>query len=138
MRKRRVTSVISDRALLVVVAIAVGAGLLGIVYVLTDYLRLSEAWMLFTLGSLLYAFTSFYLAFTGPFLKRHQRTFHFSITLIFLTAVPILLAFITFYFSLAPLPNGLLPYLIGTIVLAPAPSLCAKYWLRERQERSTS
>jgi hypothetical protein len=130
MSKTSVKSVFFDKVLLLAAAITVLGALVGLVYFAGTVLALPSPWILFLLGSLLYAMCSSYLLYkTTRFasLKLWRKMISLAVV-----ESPVLGLFLVFYFGLVPLPRAMWPYLIGSLVLAPVAiscyELCFKRW----------
>lgn len=137
MHKRTITQIILDKTLLIITAIAVGISLLGLTFVLRDYFSIADDWVLFILWSLFYSVMFSYFAFTLSSFKKYPQKGLFLSVLVLITLTPVFLLLIIFYFDIVPLPNYLLPYLIGSVVLAPAFLMLFEYCLKELERRRT-
>lgn len=116
-----------DRLYLLIAAILVGLGLMGLIFFLEDYLALSKKWEFFVLGSLMYALITTYGAYKyNLFRKSHVRSSRF-VKVAVITGSTIVVTFVLFYFNVLPLPDSLWPYTLGATVLGPATIVYVKY-----------
>lgn len=120
---------LADKIYLVFTAIALAVILLISAIFFRQHLALPREWRLFIGGSLAYAITTLYLIFnTQSFsLKKQWRSDLSSlIVLVVILGVPIYAFFLVFYFQLLPLPEGMWPYWLGGVILAPLMVECLK------------
>lgn len=120
---------LTDKIYLVFTAIAVAVILLVSAILFREQLPLPREWRLFIGGSIAYAITVLYLIFnTQSFsLKKQWRSNLGSlIVLVVILGFPVYAFFLMFYFRFLPLPEGLWPYWLGGVVLAPLMVECLK------------
>ena len=123
---------LTDKIYLVFTAIAVAIILLVSAILFREQLSLSREWRLFIGGSLAYTITALYLIFNSQSfsLKKQWRSNLGSlIVLVVILGFPVYAFFLIFYFRFLPLPEGLWPYWLGGVILAPLMIECLKAML---------
>ena len=134
MAKISIKPILSDKVFLLATAVIVFFLLLGLMIFLGNYLSLSDGWVLFVLGSLLYTMCGLYLLFVATSFS--SLRFSQKVVSIVIIEFPVLAFFLIFYLGVLQLPNRFWPYWIGSIVLPAAVTLglesCLKSWANKR------
>ena len=134
MAKISIKPILSDKVFLLATAVIVFFLLLGLMIFLGNYLSLSDGWVFFVLGSLLYTMCGLYLLFVATSFS--SLRFSQKVVSIIIIEFPVLAFFLIFYLGVLHLPNRFWPYWIGSIVLPAAVTLglesCLKSWANKR------
>jgi uncharacterized membrane protein len=129
-----------EALLLIAAATAVLVGLVAAEFIMDERLGLSGAWRLFVGGAAVYTVVAFYLLNrVRPLRDRFQVTKMLVATMVM--EAPVAALWFLFYRSILVLPDSMLPYTIGGILLAPAMAMLiesfvlsgAAPWSRLRQ-----
>jgi hypothetical protein len=126
---------IVDRLSLILLALIIFALGVGLVFLLKGYFSLRDAWVFFTLASLLYAVCVFYGA--GTCVEGVKWSWNLlAVSILAANVILVVLTFLLlFCFGLLPLPESLLPYAIGSVLLAPVSIMTSEYCLRRLKGR---
>lgn len=117
MPKDKYRHILIDRILLVLTALLIGVALMGLMVISDRYLLLSREWILFVGGFITYNGTACYLLWGERRHRLHSVSRKF--VAILLLQAPMLLAFVLIYSGIIPAPPSMLPYLLGTLLVAP-------------------
>ena len=127
--------VLFDKAVLIICALLVFGGVLGVGLVSKYYFALEEQWILFVFASLGFSLTFFYVAATTPTLRMYRKEVPFLLWTLGFGLCPILVAYALFFFEWVPMPSRVYPYLIASLSLVPVLILGLKSLLERLRRR---
>jgi hypothetical protein len=124
-----------DKAVLILCALLVFGGVLGVGLIAKYYFGLEERWILFVFASLSFSLTFFYVAATTPTLRMYRTDVRFLPWTVGFGLFPIILAGALFVLEWLPMPSRVYPYLLVALALVPALILGLKSLLERLRTR---
>ncbi len=124
------TRTLGDRLLLLISALVVGAALFGWMLVADRQLGLTREHHLFVGGVLVYSIPTLYLL--GQYVFQGVNRFTRRIFAAVAAGCSVLLFFVLLNSGLVPWPRSMLPYIAGSILVAPMMILAVDWLFRPR------
>jgi len=124
-----------DKAVLIICALLVFGGVLGVGLVSKYYFAFEEQWILFVFASLSFSLTFFYVAATTPALRLYRKDVPFLPWILGFGLCPIIVAYMLFFFGWVPMPSRVYPYFIVSLPLVPVLILGLKSLLERLRRR---
>lgn len=110
---------VREGLVLILAAASILVGAVGLVFVSRGHLGLTKAWTFFAIGAIVYNVATFYLLNKARLLRRRVRVTRMLVATLIMEA-PVVVLWLLFYVNVLPLPESMLPYAIGGIIVAPA------------------
>lgn len=131
MAANKIVTIIKDRLLLIISAIAVGLGLFYFIRMLSHF-GVTKQWELYIFGCLIYAVTTLYLIISFKKLRNLKLTS--IILMIILLALPISFSYYFFHSGLIAMPDHIHAYSLACVILVPGTTMLFD-WLSRNMKR---